>query len=233
MLGALTSTLISLAAAQGVQAEDRFVGTARSADGWAYREEHQVRLLDGRPVDAITRYLDPRGGLIASLRSDYSQHRYAPDYEFHDLRSGERQSVSVTVDHVELRSARGVKRLARQECPDLTAGQGLDRLIRDRLDELARGELVRVSLALPARQACYAFRLRGGEVDAGVSTVHVRVEPESWLLRLLAPKLEVEYDRASRRLLRYQGVSNLDGPDGESRKVDIVYGYDHDGLAGR
>jgi hypothetical protein len=231
MLGALTSTLVVLAAAQGVQDDERFAGTAQSADGFTYLEEHRVRHREGRPLEAITRYLAPGGEVLATLRSDYSQNPYAPDYEFHDLRTGDRQSVSVTEKLVELRSARGVKRLARSECPNLTTGQGLDRLIRAHLDALARGERVRVSLALPAREACYPFRVRSAEVEPGASTLRVRVEPESWVLRLLAPKLEVEYDRASQRLLRYQGVSNLDGPDGESRKVEILYRYEDDGLA--
>ena len=231
MPGALASSLIAFVVAQGLPADDRFVGTARASDGWTYREEHEVRHLDGRPVDAITRYLDPEGDVMATMRSDYSRHPYAPEYEFHDLRTGQRQSVSVTEAHVELRSSRGVKRLARSDCPDLTTGQGLDRLIRDRLEALAGGELVRVSLALPAREACYAFRLRGEEAQPGGPRVRVRVEPESWVLRLLAPRLEVEYDRASRRLLRYRGVSNLDGPAGESPKVEIVYGYEDGAFA--
>ncbi len=55
MLGATTLAPIAFAAAEGPQSDDRFVGTAHSADGWTYRGEHQVHHVDGRPVDATTR----------------------------------------------------------------------------------------------------------------------------------------------------------------------------------
>jgi hypothetical protein len=48
-------------------------------------------------------------------------------------------------------------------------------------------------------------------------------EPASFLLRLLAPAIEAEYERSTGRLLRYRGVSNLAGPDGETLQVDIRY----------
>jgi hypothetical protein len=48
-------------------------------------------------------------------------------------------------------------------------------------------------------------------------------EAASFLLRLLAPAIEAEYERSTGRLLRYRGVSNLAGPDGETLQVDIRY----------
>jgi hypothetical protein len=53
--------------------------------------------------------------------------------------------------------------------------------------------------------------------------VRVRVEPASLLLRLLAPRIVAEYDRATGRLIRYRGVSNLAGPDGDVQEVEIAY----------
>lgn len=51
-----------------------------------------------------------------------------------------------------------------------------------------------------------------------------------FLLRLLAPDLEVEYDRASGRLLRYRGASNL-AFDGRNPQVEITYTYPAASLA--
>jgi hypothetical protein len=57
---------------------------------------------------------------------------------------------------------------------------------------------------------------RGGEAE--------RARAEG-LLRLLAPRLEVDYDLATHRLLRYSGLSNLEGPAGKSEQVVIRYRY--------
>jgi hypothetical protein len=228
----VTVAAAALLAAAAARAEvERFAGAALAADGWGYREEHEVRRDGDRLATAVTRYLDPEGRAFATLRSDFSRDPFAPDYEFVDRRSGEEEAVEVDDARVTLRSARGRAELSREACPGLVTGQGLDRLVRDRLEALAAGEEVRVSLALPSRLDCFAFRVRAAGAGAP-GTLRVRVEPASWLLRLLAPRLEVEYERGTRRLLAYRGVSNLAGPDGATREVEIRYEHPRD-LAAR
>jgi hypothetical protein len=61
--------------------------------------------------------------------------------------------------------------------------------------------------------------------------VRVRVEIDSWVLRLFAGSLDVEYDRASRRLLRYRGLSNLTDARGDNPEVEITYAYPEEGTS--
>ena len=57
------------------------------------------------------------------------------------------------------------------------------------------------------------------------ATVAFGIEADSWLLRLVAPRLEVRYDRETRRLLSYQGASNLLDADRGVQNVTITYRY--------
>jgi hypothetical protein len=215
-----------LAPCQARAAEvERFTGTARGPSGAVlYVEEHEVALAGGRPRTAVTTYLDPAGVPIAELRTDFSGDPSAPSYDFVDLRSGVREAVTVGEREVRLEAgerAATVPRPAR-----LTTGQGLDRLVRARLSSLADGEEVRVRYAIPSRLDAYEFRIRGRALDD--QRVRVRVELSSFLLRLFAPDLVVDYERGSGRLLRYRGASNLSfGPPGreENPQVEIVYSY--------
>jgi hypothetical protein len=203
---------------------ERFEGIARAPDGRvAYVEEHEVRWEGDRPLAAETRYRDPAGRLIARLRSDYSRDPFAPDYEFEDLRSGAVESARWTGDGLELHANGKSCLLTPGGTLPLVAGQGLDRLARARIDELSRGGELRVEMALPSRLDSYRFRVRAEDPGGEGSTVRVRFEPASFLLRLLAPAIEAEYERSTGRLLRYRGVSNLAGPDGETLQVDIRY----------
>ena len=45
------------------------------------------------------------------------------------------------------------------------------------------------------------------------------------LLGMLVDPFELTYDRGSRRLLRFTGVSNLKDEAGQSQQVDIHYQY--------
>jgi hypothetical protein len=215
---------LAMALATAPEATERFLGVARLEDGRvAYREAHVVRLRDGRVASAETRYLDEAGRPFARLTSDYQANPFAPDYEFQDLRSGAREALRRDGEGVALEDGDRVRRIPDRFEHPLVAGQGLDRYARAHLAELARGEVLRVELALPGRLDTYAFRLRGERAEGGA--LRVRIEPESFVLRLLAPSLEADYDPATGRLLRYRGVSNVTGPDGESQKVEIAYSY--------
>ncbi len=203
---------------------ERFQGVARGSDGSvAYVETHEVRLSGGRVVSAETRYADPEGRTIARLLSAYSPGSFAPDYEFQDLRTGAREAVRRDGDGVRLLDGDRARVLPLPQDVPLVAGQGLDRYARAHLDELARGEVLEVSLALPGRLDAFGFRLRGERLESG--RVRVRFEPTSFFLRILAPSLEGEYDPATRRLVRYVGVSNVAAEDGSPQKVEIAYSY--------
>jgi len=204
---------------------ERFQGVARGSDGSvAYVETHEVRISGGSVTSAETRYDHPDGRTIARLVSAYAPGSFAPDYEFQDLRTGAREAVRRDPNGVRLQDGDRDRLLPLPVDVPLVAGQGLDRYARAHLDELARGEVLEVSLALPGRLDAFGFRLRGEKLASGL--VRVRFEPTSFFLRILAPSLEGEYDPETRRLVRYVGVSNVAGADGSPQKVEIAYSYE-------
>jgi hypothetical protein len=211
---------------------ERFTGTARGQDGAVlYLEDHAVRRTPERLLGATTTYRDPGGREIAVLRTDFSRDPFAPSYEFEDLRSGTTEAVDVSADVLALRAGKGSRTLPRPPEPArrLVTGQGLDRLVRTRLDAIETGEVLSLRYAVPARLDAYDMRVRAVDAEAAGATVRIRVEFSSWVLRLLAPSLDVEYDRKTRRILRYRGVSNLAGADSKNPEVEITYAYPQPG----
>jgi hypothetical protein len=225
-VAALLATALP-AHAEAEEQVERFWGTARDGDGLVlYQEEHVVRRAFGRLLAATTVYTDADGLELARLETDFSRDPFAPAYEFRDARTGEVEAVEPRAGSVVLRAPRGTRtvRIPASTGPRLVSGQGLDRLVRDRLDALAAGEELVVEYAIPSRLDTYEFRIRG-QRGGGPDRMRVRVEFTSFVPRLLAPSLEVEYDRTTRRLLRYRGLSNLTGADGANPEVEITYAY--------
>jgi hypothetical protein len=221
---AITTVAALLAATSATPVVERFQGVARSRDGAvAYVETHEVRISGGRVTSAETRYDRPDGRTIARLSSAYVPGSFAPDYEFRDLRTGALEAVRRSPEGVQLQDGDRTKVLPLPGDMPLVAGQGLDRYARAHLDELARGEVLRVSLALPGRLDAFGFQLRGDRLESG--RIRVRFEPSSFFLRLLAPSLEAEYDPVTHRLVRYVGVSNVAAEDGSPQQVEIAYSY--------
>lgn len=231
-LSALVAAALPLEAS-GLEQVDRFEGTARGRDGTVlYVESHEVRRAAERLRSATTTYRDPEGRVLAVLRTDFSRDPFAPSYRFEDLRRAVVESVEVTAAGLTLGAGSRSRTVDR---PDggrrLVAGQGLDRFVRERLHELERGAELEVALAIPSRLDTYDFRVRSRPGGTAGSTVRVEVEIASWVLRLFATSLEVEYDRATRRLLRYRGLSNLTDLRGENPEVEITYVYQEAGGA--
>lgn len=203
---------------------ERYTGVAYGPGGRVlYREQHEVVEDGGRLESAVTTYLDPNGRTIGRLQSDYRRSAYAPDYSFFDLRTGKRESARNEGGAIVLRYGEQEKRYPVSRDEIVVLGQGMHHFVRANLERLAN-ETISVRFGIPSRLDTYGFRIRPlGRPSPGV--VRLRIESDSWLIRALAPHLEVDYELATRRLLRYEGVSNLDGPGGETQKVVIVYDY--------
>jgi hypothetical protein len=233
-LPALLVALAPLAAAQAAASAspsvERFTGIARDGNGTlVYREDHEVLRDGARLLSARTIYTDPAGRTLATLLTDFSGDAFAPTHVFEDARTGEVEAVARAGAGLELRAGGRAKVVAPPSDPGrrLVSGQGLDRLVQARLAEVAAGTRLELAYAIPGRLDTYELRVRALG-DASGPTVRVRAEFSSWILRLLAPSLDVEYDRETRRLLRYRGISNLTFDGGENPQVDIVYAYPKD-----
>lgn len=219
----LVALFLVTAGATGVDVE-RYEGVARSDSGaLLYRETHEVTRQGDRPVKALTIYRDASGAEIGRLLSDFSRSAYAPSYRFVDQRAQRRESVAVSGQNLTMSFNGERKTLAVPSDDVLVAGQGLHHYIRLNLPELAKSS-ANVRFAIPSRLDIYGFRVRPiGNPAPGV--VRLRVEIDSVVLRLVAPHLEVDYEVATRRLLRYRGVSNLEAPDGSAQDATITYAY--------
>ena len=80
---------------------------------------------------------------------------------------------------------------------------------------------------IPSKLDSYNFRLNsGGRDDKNPDFERVLLEIDHWFFRLFAPKIVATYDMKTRRLMRYEGPSNIELKKGEIKNVTIEYSYD-------
>jgi len=205
-------------------AVERYEGIARAPSGEiVYRERHEVTENGLKPLRAVTVYYDRTGREIGRLDSDFSKSPYAPNYRFTDRRTGKTEGAEVVGSKVRLRYQREQKDLTIDAGETLIVGQGLHHYVRLNLQKLARSEAT-VEFAIPSRLDTYRFRLRPLSSPAP-GVVRLRIEISNFILRQLAPSIDVDYELSTRRLVRYRGVSNLDDKDGSTQDVVIQYRY--------
>lgn len=189
-----------------------------------YLEHHLIRRDQGRPAERLVMYRCPDGTAFARKRVDYSDSAQAPEFSLEDARLGYGEGLrrSRGSETVWVRASAGETERSAPVAGTtaLVADAGFDEFVRVNWRTLVSGQSVPLRFAVPSRLQALGFR-----VDRQAS-IELDGEPaESFRLRLggllgwIAPHIDVVYGRDSRRLLRFEGLSNLRSDDGRSQLV--------------
>lgn len=183
-----------------------------------YREQHVLRAgPDGRLQERLVVYRCTDGTPFARKRVDYRDAAAAPAFQFEDVRSGYREGVqrraglaTVFVD----RPDAGPKS-APLPTGELVADAGFDQWVQAEWPQLTSGRSVPMEFLVPSRLTSYGFRVyevSGDETAAAQRRFRLRL---GGLLGWFVPHIDVVYSDAERRLLSFEGLSNLRDDAGE------------------
>ena len=197
----------SLPAAALENLEPYVVGNAFSAEdgAWLYSEYHRC---DAQGSQCLIEYRDPDGVLLAKKALDYSGSPHAPGVFLQDFVYEESLRIAPLNDTRQVVDA------------------GFDNFVRSSWQGLASGETVTFPFQVLGREEPIDMRAaRSEQADCADTSLCLEVALDAWLLRLVVPSIELVYDRESRRLLSYRGISNLRDEGGASPMVFIRYEY--------
>lgn len=210
-----------------------YQGTAKVGDRIVYIEKHEVEYDDSKKlVVAKTRYESSDGKLIAELNSDFRNSLTAPEHTIKDLRSGGVQGVRrngskfVLFDQEEGKVEKN--RVLEEKDADgrLFVGcQGLNYYLLANLEPLEPGKKLLLRFLIPGKLDYYDFDL--SEISRPEDNIaEYEIAINNWFLKIFAPTLRVKYDRKLKRIIWYEGISNIKSDKGENQKVQIEYEYE-------
>lgn len=186
-----------------------------------YQEQHWLRMDGARPSERLVVYRCPDGTAFARKRIDYRASLVAPEFRLIDVRSGYQEGLRrLAGGGTSLWVRTGMSAAERSAAVDnanLVADAGFDTFIDRHWQMLVAGRGVALAFALPSRLQSLDFRV------ARVGQTQLDGEP-AWIFRLrlggwlgwIAPHIDVVYGQRSRRLLRFEGLSNLRDDRGET-----------------
>ena len=219
-----TGLAVTLALLVAPQAEAKIVeeiGHAADLDSGEalYREQHLMRRdTDGVLLERLVLYRCGDGTPFARKTVDYRGAPKAPAFDFKDARSGFREGLQRDGARASVFVARPgePKQTAPLPRATLVADAGFDPWVRAQWPALNRGEQVPMQFLVPSRLRSYGFKVYevDGEDAAGQSRFRLRLRG---LLGLVAPHIDVVYSDADRRLLRFEGLSNLRDDAGDEQ----------------
>lgn len=188
-----------------------------------YTEIHTAFYKNGKLHTSNNDYFDLSGNKIAELNSDYSKNLMMPTYVFRDLRTGSEEGLRwKDGKYLIFRQKEGnpeeVKLLDTVE--NIFSCQGWHYYLIANLDRLKKNP-IRMKLIFPSKLDYYSFRIR--PLDTNENTLKLRLEFDSWIIRLFTPHLDITYDKKKRKIVQYFGPSNISNDKGEIQNVYIFY----------
>jgi hypothetical protein len=216
--------LVAAPAAQATISFEEGVARDPQDNALLYREHHLLRRQDGELLERLVLYRCADGTPFARKRVDYRVSAQAPSFSFEDARGGYgeglRRGGAGGGETVWVRESAGVdeRSASLPAHPQTVVDAGFDEFIRRHWRPLLAGESVPLRFAVPARLESLGFKVsRIGATRFGDDQAELfRLRLGGWL-GWIAPHIDVAYGRDSRRLLRFEGLSNLRADDGGSQ----------------
>jgi hypothetical protein len=184
-----------------------------------YKEQHWIRFSELVPIERLVVYRCMDGTAFARKRVNYQPSAQAPAFEFIDARKGYVEGLRYKQNKAALwfqPPGAVAERNTLLATNNLVADAGFNEFIRINWLKLRAGKALPLYFAVPTRLQAYKFNLRQVSESqfSGVPAVTYQLKLAG-LLSLLTDPIEVTYDKSSKRLLRFQGLSNLRNDAGQ------------------
>ncbi len=210
----IASALLLLSYTAAFAGSFRFTGAAHDLDSGEllYREEHLIELNGkGDYSRGEVSYVDGRGQLIAVKALVFEGQELAPEVSYRDLRDGSSFTLAKEQQAMELNQLnKGVLSLSRIELPLdelVVIDAGFDRMVQKYWHDLEQGAALDFEFFAPTRGKFVSFEIQ--RIKINETQVQFKVRPQNWLFNLLVEPLFLVYERSSRRLQEYRGLTNI------------------------
>jgi hypothetical protein len=224
---ALAASAGEVRAASDEYVEYSGIASVRHKPEFLYGERHILHYHEARLIERTVLYSCANGSLFARKRVTYVDDE-APDFFFDDVSNGMQEGVrsegAARTMFFKANRTAAEKSAPLPRVQDLVADAGFDNFIPEHWNALMRGAAVPLPFLVISRLQVMNFEvqhLRADQFD-GRPTEVFRMKL-SGVLGLLFSGIEVTYDAADRRLVHYDGLSDLRGASGDNLQADIVF----------
>jgi hypothetical protein len=182
---------------------------------------------DSKPihVETTTNYYNPDHKLIATRSLDFSKSSFTPNFKTEDLRTGYLEGAEANGSAVKLFFRRDKKSAIQERTiqvpqPAVIDG-GFNQFIKSNWKSLEGGESVVFYFTVSSKLDYY--KMRAVKVNAIGNSMKIKIEPDQQVFRWIATPIIITYELTTKRILSYEGKSNIANEDGMNITVKLIY----------
>ena len=183
-----------------------------------YTERHRVALDEqGEYQFSTVEYSDAQGEIFATKELNFGPTATTPSLRFNDLRTNHEVRVGPT-DSTQNQPCLSVENqrdgqnkmscVALDNAVTTVIDAGFDRLIQSQWQQLQQSKTIRFSFLVISRAEFVDFELH--ESARTSDTVSYTIRPSNFFVRLLVDPIYLTYERSTQRLLRFEGLTNIE-----------------------
>jgi hypothetical protein len=177
-----------------------------------YTEKYQMQVdKKGHYLNASVQYVNPKGKLFATKQVDYSLSLTAPSIYFRDLRND--HSVEVKYNSPQLwlkyfnkQQERSV-RLTTDPDEKVVIDAGFDQFVQQHWQQLLEGRTLSFEFLAISRAKLIGFKIT--QVAQKKDRAILQIYPRNFFLGLVLRPIELTYQISTKRLLEYNGLTNI------------------------
>ncbi|MBF0278486.1 MAG: hypothetical protein HQM13_11865 [SAR324 cluster bacterium] len=210
-----------------------YLGRAYDMDSGelVYSEEYLESAIDGRPQEATVTYFSPSGKVIAEKEIAFGKMLTSPDFLMTDMRDGYTEGVMSEGSQFKIifkkdRDSTEVETHIEPSGP-VVADAGFHYFILENWETLLSGKTLTFNFIVPTIQEFLKFEIQKVENEKKETQERIQFKTgvSNFLLKAFMNPILLTYDRRTRLLLQYEGLSNVNNDEGKSHNVRIRMEY--------
>ena len=194
-----------------------------------YKEVHKEIFLQGEHIEPITSFVEENGNEFARRQLDFRNSFQKPQYLLMDERNGLLEEIihlgsnQFTIKYKKNSESKLKEKSIYVPEPAIIDG-GFNYYIKNNWDRLIAGDRLTFNYLSVAFQDYFSFRIyKVDENNNDSNIVLLRMESQKLFLRVLMKPIYVHYDLSTKRIVKYEGISNIRDLNGGSYKALLQY----------
>jgi len=201
---------------------------------YLYSDNHREFYSGDKHIYSLISYKDAKGNEFGRKNIQFSPNATTPTFKTEDFRDGYIEGAEVKGNQVKLFFRRKFEDPIEEKSyipqrPSVMDG-GFDYFVRENWEKLSKGERMSFHFLAPVQLDDYLFAVEKIKDDTWKdrNALYLKLEIDNFILKRIVNPFLLVYDYNTKRILQFEGLSNINDENGKSLKVKIVYDYPKD-----
>jgi hypothetical protein len=197
-----------------------------------YNDHYTETIENGKLVNSIVEYRNLSGKIIAKKTINFKKNKNFPDFKHEIFTDGYIEGGELVGNKYKLFHRKNKNSEMEEKLIDIknnsTSDDGLNEFIKDNLDVFVKDEKMNFTFYIPYQLDYFSFTVKKTRIarfdDKRAISLKVEID-NSFLKNFINPSYMV-YDLDTKRIIYYEGVSNINNENGRSYFIRHTYFYD-------